>query len=174
MSVQDKITNLNERIAQLDKSGTSFRSGVKVRVETIKDTLASLGERIKTLDTGAGQAREEVNNLLKSNEDLREEVRKIKEEKDQLQGVIDANDVDEISNKISESTASLDKILEGMENDDSVTDALSALEKQIESLEETLKDKTQKPEKNDDDEPKQGGFGFFGGKRKRRRTCQKY
>ena len=102
MSVQEKITDLNKRIAQIDTAGQDFRSSIKSRVETIKATLGSLGERIKVLDSGAGDAREEVTNLLKSNEELREQVSKITSERDELQKTIDSSDIEGISNKIQE------------------------------------------------------------------------
>tara|TARA_B100000035_G_scaffold57453_1_gene45698 strand:- start:207 stop:782 length:576 start_codon:yes stop_codon:yes gene_type:complete len=178
MSVQEKINDLNRRIEKIDSSGKEFRSTIKNRVDGIKNSLTSLGERIKTIDAGSGDAREEINKLLATTEELRNENLKVKEEltkitsekeeltsnnsqlKQEIEKILKDNNVEEIGNKITESTKSLDAIIASMEGDSSVNDALSALEKQIEGLEEILK------EKEDNEEEQSGG-------RKKRRSRKK-
>lgn len=181
MSVQEKINDLNRRIEKIDSSGKEFRSTIKNRVDGIKNSLTSLGERIKTIDAGSGDAREEINKLLATTEELRNENLKVKEEltkitsekeeltsnnsqlKQEIEKILKDNNVEEIGNKIAESTKSLDAIIASMEGDSSVNDALSALEKQIEGLEEILKEKE---EKEDNEEEQSGG-------RKKRRSRKK-
>ena len=156
MSVQTKIDELNRRITLLTNSDRSTRGAVRIRLVGIKDSLSSLIQRVRSLNNNAGEAREELERMRLASDALRNQITTITGEKDALQTQLDANDIKGIGEEIDSSIAKMDELLKTMEDDDTITKSLKALEDEIELLETSVKDK-------------EDGNGHAGG-RKRRRT----
>lgn len=156
MSIQTKIDDLNRRITTLTTSDRSTRGNVRVRIVGIKDSLSSLIQRVRSLNNNAGEAREELERMRLASDALRNQITTITAEKDALQVELDANDIKGIGEEIDSSIAKMDELLKTMEDDDTITDSLKALEDEIELLETSVRDK-------------ENGARQAGG-RKRRRT----
>jgi|UniRef100_A0A6C0LY97 hypothetical protein len=141
MSIQTKIDELNRRITLLTNSDRSTRGNVRIRLVGIKDSLSSLIQRVRSLNNNAGEAREELERMRLASDALRNQITTITGEKDALQTQLDANDIKGIGEEIDSSIVKMDELLKTMEDDDTITKSLKALEDEIELLETSVKDK---------------------------------